>query len=65
MNDEQWISIKDRLPTEQGKYRVKVRTGNSRSLTFEIETSGEAKGEGFKFHVGHFQTVIAWLPIEE
>jgi len=67
MNDEGWIKVKDRLPTnlEIKGFNVKVRTGNTKSKPVETIINGKKMGKGFKFFTGHFQTVIAWQPIEE
>lgn len=56
MNDN-WISVKDRLPVEMGNYRVRYSNGN------EENDIGFCQEKGFYYGTDRLDHVTHWMPL--
>jgi len=64
MKEAEWVSVKDRLPTKDGFYRIKGIVGSATVGPFEREKAMFKSINGGRFCVGDWHTVTHWMETE-
>ena len=62
----EWISVEDRLPDKNGKYRIKGTTGAFKDGSFDTVAIFKIRPTGGIFMFGFdWQKITHWMPLPE